>query len=489
MRKILAFILSVSMVSFLYPYTAFSNSNAGYFVVTAYYSPLPDQNYYLTWDYKSEMRLNWKWIAWASWKKVFSWMLAWPKNYKFWTKIHLEWLWVWVIEDRWWAIVNAWNRGYSYDRIDVWVGYGDEGLRRALYWGKRTVKWNIVKQNTQTTLDYNNISAPTWVTKNFKKIPNIFNTWIGKDSDQKLVNNLKKFLISIWVYTGEMNGIYSSDLIDFIYDFQIENKLIKKWTYNWAGYWGGNTRALFLKKYLNWEYDIVEWDKFVENKNHDKWTVLENTDKYKNILQWNVTKKEDIKLLQEVLIKLWIYEWKLTWNYKDLVSTIYDFQISEGIVVSEYTPGAWSYGPKTRAVLQKKYGNYLEIEKKKFEEEERKQELEKKFKELEDLSEKKAKDKLVSLWSPKFGEVSPGVRELQKTLKELWYFDNKDTAIFWDITKTSLIDYQLDKEIIQHTDDMGAWVFGPKTMKSIEADLSKKYLNQLISVLDDKKAW
>jgi len=127
MKKILSFLLlTLLFISNILMFEDVFSSDNDYFVVTAYYSPLENQEYYLTWDYVSEKRLNWQWIRWASWKWVFSWMLAAPKNYKFWTKIYLEWLWIWVVEDRWWAIVNAWKRWYSSDRIDVWVWYGDE---------------------------------------------------------------------------------------------------------------------------------------------------------------------------------------------------------------------------------------------------------------------------------------------------------------------------------------------------------------------------
>ena len=139
MKKILSILLIIGIVIPSLITNVYSDNNTGYFVVTAYYSPLPDQEFYLTGNYNSEKRLNWEGISWASGKWVFSWMLAAPKNYKFWTKIFLEWLWVWEVSDRWWAIVNAWNRWYKSDRIDVWVWYGDEWLRRALYWGKRKI--------------------------------------------------------------------------------------------------------------------------------------------------------------------------------------------------------------------------------------------------------------------------------------------------------------------------------------------------------------
>ena len=73
----------------LIPLQAFAEEER-YFVVTAYYSPLPDQQYYLKGNYQAEKRLNGEGIRGAGGKKVFSGMFAAPKNYSFGTKIFLE---------------------------------------------------------------------------------------------------------------------------------------------------------------------------------------------------------------------------------------------------------------------------------------------------------------------------------------------------------------------------------------------------------------
>jgi hypothetical protein len=124
------------------------------FIVTAYYSALPNQKHYSYSihrkryrTYYEELKLQWWWKVWASWKKVFSWMIAAPKNYKFWTKIYLEWIWVWVVEDRWGSIVNAWDKWHEFDRIDIWMWYWYEWLIRAKNWWQREVYWEILDDN------------------------------------------------------------------------------------------------------------------------------------------------------------------------------------------------------------------------------------------------------------------------------------------------------------------------------------------------------
>ena len=88
------------------------------YVVTAYYSPLPDQSFYLKWNYKAEVLLNGNGTHGASGRPVFVGMVAAPKSYEFGTRIHFSWLGVGLVEDRGGAIVNAWEKGQSYDRID-----------------------------------------------------------------------------------------------------------------------------------------------------------------------------------------------------------------------------------------------------------------------------------------------------------------------------------------------------------------------------------
>lgn len=89
LQKILSFLLIAFFILALSS-QQLQAQEENYFTVTAYYSPLPDQKYYLTGDYEREKRLNGQGIAGASGKKVFSGMLAGPASYPFGTKIELE---------------------------------------------------------------------------------------------------------------------------------------------------------------------------------------------------------------------------------------------------------------------------------------------------------------------------------------------------------------------------------------------------------------
>lgn len=96
------------------------------FIVTAYYSPLPNQNFYLKGSYEADIRLNGNGTHGASGKAVYEGMLAGPKTYAFGTKVYLEGLGIGTIDDRGGAIVSSGSRGYTADRLDIWMGTGEE---------------------------------------------------------------------------------------------------------------------------------------------------------------------------------------------------------------------------------------------------------------------------------------------------------------------------------------------------------------------------
>ncbi len=92
--------------SFL-PASGYAATEEREFVVTAYYSPLPNQSFYLRGNYEAEKRLNGNGTHGASGTPVFTGMLAAPKSYTFGTRIEFDGLGVGIVEDRGGAIVEA----------------------------------------------------------------------------------------------------------------------------------------------------------------------------------------------------------------------------------------------------------------------------------------------------------------------------------------------------------------------------------------------
>ena len=153
---------------------------------------------------------------------------------------------------------------------------------------------------------------------------------------------------------------------------------------------------------------------------------------------------------------------------------VYKYQVEKWILNSPYTAWAGWFGPKTRATLRNEYLAYQEQVARKEEQEA----LRENFK---IQAYQQASTIVNNLWSPKLWQVSPQVRELQKQLAELWYFSYKDTAIFGEKTKKSILNYQIEKNIVDSSDATGAGVFWPKTQEQLKKDIQEKIFTTLVS--------
>lgn len=127
-----------------YPYTKT-------FTISAYYSPLPCQDRYATGSYEADIRLNGNGTNGADGTPVYPGMVAAPKTYSFGTKLYIPGIGTTAVHDRGGAIVVQGQRNQVFDRLDIWMGYGDKGLNRALQWGKRNVEVTVYGINDSLT--------------------------------------------------------------------------------------------------------------------------------------------------------------------------------------------------------------------------------------------------------------------------------------------------------------------------------------------------
>lgn len=140
MFKKLILLFSVSVLGLSILPTAFADAPfVKTFTISAYYSPLPCQNRYSTGSYEGDIRLNGRGTNGADGTQVYPGMVAAPKSYAFGTKLNIPGIGTVAVHDRGGAIVTNSGANGVYDRLDIWMGWGDEGLKRALNWGKRNV--------------------------------------------------------------------------------------------------------------------------------------------------------------------------------------------------------------------------------------------------------------------------------------------------------------------------------------------------------------
>jgi hypothetical protein len=333
-----------------------------FFIVTAYYSPLPDQKHYLTGNYEDEIILNGQWIAGASGKKVFSGMLAAPWKYSFGTKIYLDGLGIGEVSDRGGAIVAAGQRWYSYDRIDVWMWYGDEWLKRALFWGKRKVYGHVVDSGNAVTLKYDTIPSPESATTGLKKIdtikvPSIFEKIINISSSSEDIQELQIILSKLWYLAEDkVNGKFESDTISALYDFQIRSKIISNESDIGAWNYWPKTRKELQKLYEAYEQFEAEKQLFLSELEKYQDSALQQAgEKVKSLekpIYWEISSR--VRELQKTLDALGYFPYKDTAIFGiKTQNALIEYQLSKDIIENKSELWAGSFGPQTRAQLHK----------------------------------------------------------------------------------------------------------------------------------------
>ncbi len=318
------------------------------FTVTGYYSPLPNQTYYVTGSYERDKILNGHGIAGADGTPVFPGMIAAPSSYAFGTVVCLPDFGCGSVHDRGGAIVEKGGRNIArHDRLDLWMGYGDEGLARALALGlwhtngtlyepeaagdiEIAVNFKIVTPITRLL----NVPAPQ---KFIKKL------YIGDSGEA--VTTLQEALATLGFYIGAKDGEFDAELKSAVLRFQLENFVVDSATEAGAGGFGPKTQIALseaLNKYETQKALSERWNDFHFEGNLSKGK-----------------RDESVLKLQEILVQRELLNYQPTGYFGNLTKTaLIKFQLEEGLIATQNSVGAGSVGPKTRALLNE----LLEIE-------------------------------------------------------------------------------------------------------------------------------
>jgi hypothetical protein len=266
-KKILGYamiLFSALMIS--PPDTSFAAETDKTFIVTAYYSPLPNQSFYFKWNYNAELRLNGNGTNGASGAPVFTGMIAAPKSYDFGTNIFFQGLGVGRIEDRGGAIVEAWDRGQPHDRIDIWMWYGEEGLHRALLWWRREVVGTIITPETamgMNPIDLDGIDKGRVNLSQFKSVKSSAVWTISAD------------VISAFADLGY--SVENGDVKAMIIQYQLDHEVIKTRDEDWAWTFGPKTRTSLATQHGKFqsiqdvELKLIDENKKLLLSEHDLW--------------------------------------------------------------------------------------------------------------------------------------------------------------------------------------------------------------------------
>lgn len=519
-RKISGYILLAALIANIAPLTnihAESFYGKRTFKVTAYYSPLPDQKFYLRGNYEDEKKLNGNGIAGASGRKVFPGMIAAPKTYAFGTKIELDGLGIGTVADRGGAIVKAGEKGQEYDRLDVWMGYGDEGLARALKWGVRVVDGEVLKDDNAA--DSINVEAlkvslpsPQMTTKaailskenkefistvesmtSEGELVNSFPGYMGSDESGAKVRILQAALKRLGYYTGNVTGTYDDNTIMSVLQFQLQYRILETEDAHAAGYFGVETRKILLsvlesKDITMGEIETIALTTEPEVKINS--TPILPTSRAGSM---NIVSADTMSIpVPRSQMNLSTFGETIAYKSAPMVRQIayLDPATAKGAVVASAVSDTSSLTSKEIFALQnqlRSIGYYTNSPSgvwndktvsalKQFQ----KKEKITQSGEL-DADTEKALDKVwrahVTKWGftqeLKAGDTYEDVKKLQKLLTSLGFYEGETDGVYNADLAQAVLDFQIDYGIVADTEIYGAGMVGPRTLAKLNQVLFK----------------
>lgn len=363
------------------------------FQITWYYSPLVDQEYYFQWDYDAETRLNGIWTHGASGRAVFNGMVAAPSTYAFGTQIYFPKYGRWQVEDRGGAIVEAGVRDNIYDRLDLWIGYGEEWLLKAVSLGFPTVQAYVCPPGTTSQLGFDHSQFTIY--KNFFYTTLRFQQ-LWQWRDDPWVRELQSLLGRLW-YMQDVTGYFWEVTKKWLCMFQ-QVRLWMTAGSEWCGHFWPTTRkalqqeinrigaAQTIEKLPAHEVSLIVWESEGKDDDDDSDTDVDETivpqiesekDREGNIIWdtdpenlakyrsgdaiWYMYRRHipygensrEVKLLQRKLQVMWHYRQDLNGIYDAYMrEVVYELQRDHGVLTGdEGVQLRWYFGPGTRAAV------------------------------------------------------------------------------------------------------------------------------------------
>lgn len=457
-QKIFAVFLTLSIFGTFTPTTFAEYDFEPYeatFVISAYYSPLPNQRVYFRGTYEADKRLNGNGTNGADGTQVYPGMLAAPKSYPFGMKIEIPGLGVGAIHDRGGAIVEAGQRAIAtHDRLDVWMGKGEEGLARALQWGVRTVQAKVYP-------------ASHSIAESFT-LPAMGSTFIadlqtGDSGDDvlRLQNELKTY----GYFRDPVDGFYDEGTAKAVLGYQLARRIVASADSAGAGTLGPATRES-----LNSEIFQRSWTPpssllvatanaasgvSVKNSTSTASTTTSPTSSTTSRFPTTLSRGDRGELVREMQIALTeagFYECEINGIYDaKMEECVFTFQKANGILASSDEFGAGFFGEKTRTKLASV--------------------LDEKTSEFASLIAKKLPSKT---FSP--GDEGDEVAKLQAGLSELGFFDGEASGKFDEATSEAVTEFQLSAGVLASATSYGSGFFGPKTLAAFKKSLQSNSL-------------
>lgn len=416
------------------------------FIISAYYSPLANQNKYVTGSFAGDVRLNGAGVHGADGSPVYPGMIAAPVGYNFGIKMKIPGIGVVAVHDRGGAIVHAGVRNQAYDRLDVWMGYGDVGLQRALGWGRRTVDVTVygIDPKIQEAVNLQGYSdAEKFVQTALQTKPALFGSDLEFGDQNDNVKTMQSTLKTLGYYQGEPTGKFDDATQKDLMQFQIDSGIVDTPLDFGAGYFGPQSRQELESAFTNHQ------------------TQLKN-----NLPQTSLGKDDqgaEVKKLQTALKRL---------NYNVDVNGVFDsktveaifkFQKDNQIIDTRESQGAGFFGPKTMQILADKMNT----------------------------TSTQINSATIVVSNAFGGDLQLGakgadVTQLQQELKKLNLLAIDPSGYYGDVTAHAVFKFQQIQGLAGTTSSTGAGVFGKLTRARLNSLVGQRGRNEKL-IADKRK--
>lgn len=397
-------------------------------MVTAYYSPLPNQSYYYRGGYEEEIIFNGEGIRGADGTGVYPGMIAAPAAYDFGTVIELPSIGVvGTVHDRGGRIIT-WSD--EVHRIDLWMGHGEEGLARALTWGARTVEGIVYPKSSapEERFALSEFDADLSMIANLTPLPKSDLLPVTEEGyTTNGVRKLQEALASLGYFEEKPNAHFGPATKDALNKFLLDYRVIGDGSELTAEASATISAALTMKP--------------------------ENSPILAEGMELGLI-GDDVRQAQKLLRYLDYYRGRTNGEFDaELRLAVLRFQIDHGVVTSDGIAGAGRIGPATRTAILHSWKVKVVGEK-----------AEAML--MKDQTRVAALESALPTTNLSKGDKGTEVKKLQRLLIDAGYLEPSDqTGVFGPRTEEALKQYQLGQKIIASESMKGAGIFGPATRR------------------------
>lgn len=437
MHKLLSSLLVICTVATSTPVSAQSlDINAPQevdFVLTAYYSPLPGQCCYVKGGLVADKILNGNGTHGADGTPVYVGMVAAPPSYKFGTKVQVPGLGVLEVHDRGGAIQLL--EGGKIHRIDVWAGYGEEGLARALSFGVKRVRGVVYPPGSAQPASDFNLDR---ITMDFERL--------------RPYNVIQNGLVDVEPRLGEtsLSVAYLQDHLRAL------------------GYLADDASMFFGPK-TQLALEGFQRDKGLAIKSDalDPETAAMLMASVRTLgrdmgvpLVSELSSQKDIAAAQRLLRSMGYYKGRTNGLYDQRVKdAIMAFQKESLLIADATSPGAGTIGPVTQAALAGKLRA------------ERSRTIARGILLVKRVRDRLAESDDLVATTTEEGYKGDGVEDIQRFLSNVGFFPAESVnGVFGPMTRQAVAAYQIARGVIPNASAKGAGTVGPITLKTLQKE-------------------